>query len=123
MGRVLVIETDPSLRQSLEQDLGEAGHVVFAVADGAAGLRVLAERTIDLVLLEYDLPGMNGIALCEAIERRPEWRGIALVLMTAVMTAEIDAGLPYVGVRAVLVKPFDEGELSAAIAQLWPSPG
>ena len=95
--------------------LEELGHTVVDAGDGPAALEILRERgDIDLLVTDYAMPGMNGVALVLAArELRP---GLPALLVTGY--AELPASSPIALPR--LIKPYREAELAACVAQLLP---
>ena len=61
--RLLVIEDDVTLRESLARQLGEAGFAVEQAADGTEGLYFAEEYPIDLAIIDLGLPGMSGLEI------------------------------------------------------------
>ena len=59
--RILIIDDEAGIRESLETLLGLEGYAVDTAPDGEAGLNTIGQRSYDLVLLDLALPGMNGI--------------------------------------------------------------
>lgn len=109
--KVLVVEDNLKLSSFLDRALVEEGYVVDVVADGEAALASLAKSTYDLVLLDWMLPGIDGVDVCRAIRQRG--LGVPVLMLTA--RAEISeriAGLD-AGADDYLAKPFDLGELLA----------
>jgi signal transduction histidine kinase/CheY-like chemotaxis protein len=109
--RLLVIDDDDTVRQLLEEMLGEQGHDVTAVSEGPAGIARVEAEAFDLVLLDYAMPGMSGAQVAEALRAvRP---GQPLLFITGYAeTARIEAAA---GDAPVLRKPFRPEELSTAI--------
>ena len=119
-GELLLIEDDANLRALLVQELTAAGYRVHAVADGTEGLEAAIDHDVDLVLLDLNLPDVDGLEVAERL-RDDE---VPILMLTA--RREVDdrvAGL-YAGARDYLVKPFDVRELLARVhAQLREGPG
>lgn len=69
--RLLYIDDDPALRRLVEKSLGRAGVAVTAVACGDEGLKILAERTIDVVALDHFMPDRDGLEVLADIQRLP----------------------------------------------------
>ena len=112
---ILVVDDDMLVRLGTACLLEELGHTVVEAADGPAALEILRERgDIDLLVTDYAMPGMNGVALVLAArERRP---GLPALLVTGY--AELLASSPIALPR--LIKPYREAELAACVAQLLP---
>jgi serine/threonine protein kinase len=114
---VLVIEDDSGLRSALEMSLSAEGYPVLTAGDGREGIRLVAEKAPDVVLLDVMMPGLNGFDVCREL-RRAGFAGP--ILMVTGRTEEIDrvVGLE-MGADDYLVKPFGQRELVARIrAQL-----
>ncbi|MFA5845226.1 MAG: response regulator transcription factor [Coriobacteriia bacterium] len=113
MARVLVIEDDPIIRQTVEYALRRAGFDTDSAPDGPAGLvRARVERP-DLVLLDLMLPGMDGYAVAEALRRDDS--DVAIIMVTA-LDQERDKvrGLD-AGADDYVTKPFSMEELLARV--------
>ena len=63
MARVLVIDDEPAVREMIVTMLRRQGHDVFDAGDGIEGLRVAADRPVDLVITDVVMPEMEGIGL------------------------------------------------------------
>src|SRR5438270_991622 len=78
----------------LERTLTREGFPVAVAADGRAGLERLAERRPALILLDLLMPEMDGFEFLTELQRRPEWRAIPVVVVTAKdLTADEQARL------------------------------
>jgi two-component system OmpR family response regulator len=113
---VLVVEDNARLASFLVRALGEEGHVVDQVADGKVALQQLEAGSYDVVVLDWMLPGMDGLAVC----RTARSRGIATPIL--MLTARTDVDERILGLDAgaddYLSKPFDLGELLARVRAL-----
>lgn len=114
--RVLVVEDDPNLRQSLVEALRREGYLVSEAGDGNAALAVLGSHDVELVLLDRDLPGLDGDAVCRTLIalRHP---ARVLMLTAAGTLADRVAGLD-LGADDYLAKPFAFTELLARMRAL-----
>lgn len=117
--RILLVEDDPDIRAVAELALGSlGGFIVTAVADGPAALAHCAMNEPDLVVLDFLMPGMNGLETLAAIRQRGT-RAPA-VFVTATMDAPSGfMNTSELGVIGVIGKPFDAIGLAAAIRRLW----
>ena len=106
MPHILVIEDDVSVCELLFSCLKKAGYRVSAAQNGEAGLQQIEEDPPDAVVLDLNLPGMNGLDVCRSMRRDP-WMGRIPVLMLTGKTEEDDmvAGLE-VGADDYMTKPF-----------------
>lgn len=116
---VLVIEDDISICELLLSCLNMANYRVSIAQSGEAGLRQIEEDRPDLVVLDLNLPGMNGLDVCRAI-RRDLWMNTLPVLMLTGNTEEEDilTGLE-VGADDYMTKPFSPKILTARVKTLF----
>ena len=113
MARILVVEDDPNIALSLEEDLRLEGYDVEVVADGeTAGKRALEGR-FDLVLLDVMLPHKDGFEVCRGI-RRAKLRTPIILLTAKAEEAQKVLGLE-LGADDYVTKPFSPRELRARI--------
>lgn len=81
MNSILIVDDDADLREILSDVLGERGFRVTCAMDGAEALALLETYQPDVILLDYMMPGMNGIEFCLA--QRERGQQIPIVLFTA----------------------------------------
>jgi two-component system, OmpR family, response regulator MprA len=113
--RILVVDDDPRLAESLRRALAFEGYAVQVAPDGVEGLRVARERMPDLVVLDRMMPGLDGVEVC----RRLRTVSAVPVLMLTARDAIADRveGLD-AGADDYLVKPFALDELLARVRAL-----
>lgn len=114
--RMLVVEDDPDTQQMLTMILRSEGYDVLTAGNGPLGLELLRKMGPDLVVLDWMLPGMDGLEVCR---RAREFSNVPIIMLTA-KTSPTDkiAGLD-TGADDYLAKPFEPEELLARIrAQL-----
>ena len=119
MTRVLVVEDDPSLRESLEDTLRLSGFLPATANDGVSALRLLAEQPIDVVLTDVQMDRMDGMSLLEQV--RVKWPDLKVVMMTAFATVQQAVDAMRLGASDYLVKPFEAEVLVAKLAELIPT--
>ena len=82
-GRVLVVDDEPMVRDTLGQVLADEGYIVDVAVDGGDALaRVHANRP-DAILLDLMMPGLTGIELCELLHNDPRFANIPVVIVSA----------------------------------------
>ncbi|MGE3817946.1 MAG: chemotaxis protein CheB, partial [Isosphaeraceae bacterium] len=108
--RLLVVEDDPDIRQSLVQLLGIAGHQVRSASKSEAALDALKEDRVDAALLDIGLPGIDGYELARRI-RRGSGPQPFLIALTGYGRPEDRAAAALAGFDAHLTKPFRPEEL------------
>jgi DNA-binding response OmpR family regulator len=114
--RILIVEDEPALQETLAYNLQKEGYDVEVVGDGTQALEAARARTPDLILLDIMLPGLDGFEVCRRLRQEMN----TPVLMLTARDDEIDrvVGLE-VGADDYLTKPFSMRELLARVkAQL-----
>ncbi len=113
-GRVLVVDDEPMVRDTLGQMLSDEGYVVDLAIDGESALdRVHAARP-DAILLDLMMPGMNGRQFLQTLRDDPSYEKVPVLVMTAVHGLEVN--LATFGASEVVEKPFDADELLNKVA-------
>jgi len=111
--KILVIDDEPILRDSLEIALKTSGYEVTTARTGEEGLEIFQRENPDLVLLDHWLPGINGDDVLRQIkERDPE---IPVIIMTAQGSIELAVNSMKIGAFDFLVKPFDLDQIEALV--------
>jgi two-component system OmpR family response regulator len=111
--RIAVIEDNEALAQGIAVRLRDRGHAVDLLHNGREANEFLSQEGADLVVLDLNLPGMDGIDVLRSLRRRGD--GTPVILLTARSeTAERVAGLD-AGADDYLTKPFDMDELEARL--------
>ena len=115
-GRILVVDDEPMVCDSIRRMLVVEGHQVETAASGEAALALFGKNRFDLVIVDYELPLMNGDKVAVAIKALDPNQPIALI--TAYAEALQSAATPLPGVDLVISKPFDSQELRQAVTRL-----
>jgi two-component system, OmpR family, response regulator MprA len=114
--RVLIVDDDRAVRESLRRSLAFNGYLVEVAADGTEALKTLADRPIDAVVLDVMMPGLDGLATCRAL--RAQGNDVPILMLTARdAVADRVAGLD-AGADDYLPKPFALEELLARLRAL-----
>jgi putative two-component system response regulator len=112
---VLIVEDDAANRVLLGRRLARAGYDSFAVGTGPEGLQAALEKEPDLLLLDVELPGMDGFAICRALRADPRTVALPIILLTGrTSRSDVVTGLD-AGADDFLRKPYDEAELMARV--------
>ena len=118
MKRALVVEDDPDIVELVQHYLQAEGFQVEALGDGRHALERLRGGGHDLVILDLQLPGMDGLALCAELRRDERTRALPVIMLTArADEADRVVGLE-VGADDYVVKPFSPKELVARVRAL-----
>ena len=115
MANILLVEDDTAVRSVVLRYLKSQGHRVVEAENGIEGLTRLKAQTVDLVVTDVDMPEMHGIELIQSVrEEKPE---VSIVVITAVHES-INVLEHALGIRHLLLKPFDLKDLSNALHQV-----
>lgn len=112
---ILVVEDEEAIREMLIMALGQNDLNVTAVASAELALQTLADKTMDLVVLDWMLPGISGVELARRLKNDPHYKQLPIILLTA-RGEEADKirGLE-IGADDYMTKPFSPKELVARI--------
>jgi CheY-like chemotaxis protein len=118
MKQILVVDDDPTIRQLLLELISSLGHKVITAHDGEEGLYLVANRSVDLVVTDFDMPRMNGWNLADSIKSMSP--GIPVVLATGSEDYKSGGQAKEIIFDAILLKPFSLQEIEKTVCQLLP---
>lgn len=128
--RVLVIDDDPRARDLVAAFLESAGYEVWCATGGVNGLTLADANQPDIVVLDLQMPRMDGYEICRILRQGPRTREIPVVMLTASDDPALNQKAYAAGAQACVPKPFrKEGLIAAIQAALFgmprnkPSPG
>ncbi len=115
MAKILIVEDDSTLADTLADNLQEEGYEVFSTRDGENALSLIRSKLPDLIVLDIMLPTLDGLSVCRIIRKDPATLHIPIIMLTARGT-EVDkiVGLES-GADDYVVKPFGLGEFLARV--------
>ena len=105
MARVLVIDDEPDVVRLIVKVLSGRGHVVQVARDGASALARVKHEPPDVILLDSELPKIDGAEVCRRIKNEPSTTQIPVVMMTSSYIDIYDVGAEG-GPEAFVVRPF-----------------
>lgn len=113
--RILVVEDDSEIRDLIRYNLAASGYEVDEADDGARALEMLRARKPALAVVDWMLPSVSGIEVCQAVRRSPELRDVPIIVLTA-RGEERDRLKGFsAGADDYVVKPFSTAELVARV--------
>ncbi len=112
---ILVVDDQPDIRALVVRALTEDQHMVSTATSGPEALRMIDANMPDLVVLDYVMSGMDGLAVMKALRARPETRSLPVLMLTA-MTDEPSTRAGFeAGVMDYVTKPFSIPQLTARV--------
>jgi two-component system cell cycle response regulator DivK len=119
MARILVVEDNPTNMKLVVMLLAKAGHSVISAADAEAGLTLARTERPDLILMDIQLPGMDGLAATVLLKGDEATRDIPVIALTALAMKGDEERIRAAGCDGYIAKPLAYKEFLAVItAQL-----
>jgi signal transduction histidine kinase/CheY-like chemotaxis protein/HPt (histidine-containing phosphotransfer) domain-containing protein len=116
--RILLVDDEPTNREIAEQYLRSAGHQVSETSDGQTAVRLAGERDFDVILMDWRMPGMNGLEATKRIRAIEGLRGqVPIVAVSADALDEHIQQSRRAGMCEHLAKPFSRDALLRVVAQ------
>ena len=113
--RILIIEDDPAILKLLQRGLAYEGYTVDAAVDGRSGLAAARDHQPDLVILDWMLPGMDGLEVCHRLRTGGS---LPILMLTAKDTVQDRIQGLDAGADDYMIKPFNLDELLARVRAL-----
>ena len=115
---ILAVDDSGSLRQMLAFSLKAAGYGVIEAVDGEPGLEKARKQTVDLVLTDQNMPGMDGLSLIKALRGMKNYQSVPILMLTTESGDDMKAMGKAAGANGWMVKPFDPARLTEVIRKL-----
>ena len=111
MAGVIVADNDSLIRSILRAMLGDVGQDVLLAGDGEEAVRFASRMEASLVILDLNMPRMNGLMACQTIRALPGYAATPIVVLTALDQSRAGAAAQRAGATVVLHKPFQPATL------------
>ncbi len=107
MATIVVVDDEPAILSFVVRILEAAGHTVIGESDGESALRTAQSKLPDVMVLDVNLPGLNGLEVCRILKGDEATKDIGIVLMTAAFTSMEEAREGEdSGADEYVIKPF-----------------
>lgn len=116
--KLMVVEDEEAIRELVVQTLQSAGHEVITAVDGLDALDVLAHTAPDAILLDINMPRMNGLELLGRLAKDRARREIPVIMLTALSSSDDIRKAIQLGARDYIGKPFQVRQLLRRIDRL-----
>jgi CheY-like chemotaxis protein len=104
MATILIVDDEPILRQLFQRVMEHEGHSVRTAANGREALESMREQVPDLILLDMQMPAMDGCTFLRLIRRHQDWAGVPVVIMSALANECDVRSVAALGVRDYVLK-------------------
>ena len=108
---VMIVDDSLTVRKITSRLLARAGFAVSTASDGVDALQVLAEQVPDVILLDIEMPRMDGFEFAKTIKSDPKYQGIPIIMITSRTADKHRNRAAELGVDLYLGKPYQEDEL------------
>ena len=115
---VLAVDDSASMRQMIKMTLAGAGYNVIEANDGNHGLSTARASTVDIVLTDLNMPGMDGVALIKELRKLHAYNGIPILMVTTESDAEKKAQAKAAGATGWITKPFQPDQLLSVMKKV-----
>ena len=119
--RILVVEDQEDNRRILRDLLGNAGYELIEVESGEDALAAVMTRRPDLILMDVQLPVMDGYEAAQRIKSNPEMKAVPIIAVTSYALSGDEAKAREAGCDDFVPKPYSPRQLLAKIRQYLPS--
>jgi len=120
-GCILVVEDQMDNRQILRDLLGNAGYTLVEAENGEEALAVVAKQRPDLILMDIQLPVMDGYEATRRIKSDPATKSIPIIVITSYALSGDEGKARAAGCDAYVTKPYSPRQLLAKVREFLPS--
>jgi two-component system, chemotaxis family, chemotaxis protein CheY len=115
---VLIVDDSTTMRQMVADTLCKAGFTVLEGVNGADALKKITGRSVQLVITDFNMPVMGGVALVQQLRALPEHRFTPILMLTTETSNERKGEGRNAGATGWITKPFDPARLLQVVARL-----
>lgn len=119
---ILIVEDDEDIRALAVMILEMADYTVLGAGTGEEGLRLLGGQSIDLAILDVNLPGIDGWEVCRRLRAMPETATLPIAFFTVRNMRNQQDAQAFALANGFINKPFERGELLSTVQRLLETP-
>ena len=116
--KIMIVEDSPAVSEVIEKSLAREGYEVHTVFNGFEALRDLEEVRPDLIITDINMPKLDGLKLCHAIQNRTETSNIPFIILSSIIDEQTVQKGKEVGARFFIAKPFNIKEVLSCVQQI-----
>jgi CheY-like chemotaxis protein len=120
MTGVIVADDDPMIRSVLRSRLEALGVTVFVAADGLEAVTLASRMHAALIMLDLNMPRLNGLLACQRIRKLPGNAQTPIVVLTSTVGKDAETAAARVGATTYLTKPFSSAPLLLILSRFLP---
>ncbi|MBI4062792.1 MAG: response regulator transcription factor [Elusimicrobia bacterium] len=118
MPKILIVDDAEDFRLVLSYILGQAGYEVAQAVDGAEALEMIAKEPPELAIVDWNMPKMNGLELCQAVRQNPAVSRLPIIMLTVRRQDTDHAEGIHHGADLYLSKPIEPDQILAHVKSL-----
>ncbi len=118
---IITVDDAATMRKMISFTLKTAGYEMIEAEDGAAALKLLQTRTVDLVITDVNMPNMDGIELTRQVRSVAHLSKVPILLLTTESDPEMKSRGRSAGATGWIVKPFKQEQLLAVVGKVLPA--
>jgi twitching motility two-component system response regulator PilH len=115
---ILVVDDEPLILEVVTDVLATAGYSVMTARSGAEGIQLAQNGEVDLILMDYNMPGMSGLDAVRRLRDDPSTRSIPVALITGGLTVTEQVAVQRAGCVALLLKPISVAALHRLVDEV-----
>ncbi|HBI14155.1 MAG TPA: hypothetical protein DDY20_01305 [Desulfobulbaceae bacterium] len=116
--RIITVDDSPSVRKMVEFSLKSKGYVMGSAGDGVEALELLRQEPFDAIILDVNMPRMNGLEFLENIKNDENLAAIPVIMLTTEGQDEDRDKAMALGATAYIVKPFKPTQLLSLLEEI-----
>jgi two-component system chemotaxis response regulator CheY len=117
--KILVVEDSPATLEVVKRRLTKEGYNVHPVHNGFEALRDLESIKPDLIISDINMPKLDGLKLCQAIQNRSETKSIPFIFLSSQVDEKSLAKAADIGAKHFFAKPFDLDLIAAKVKEIF----
>jgi two-component system chemotaxis response regulator CheY len=118
---IMTVDDAATMRKMIVFTLAAAGYQLIEAEDGAAALRQLRDRPVDLVITDVNMPNMDGLELTRQLRALGHFQKTPILLLTTESDPEMKSRGRAAGATGWIVKPFKQEQLLAVVSKVLPA--
>ena len=120
---ILIVDDSETVRTMVRQTLSGDGYEILEAADGEQGAEVARERDLDLMIVDYNMPGINGVEMIRQVRELPRHRETPIFVLTTENDVDKSREGKQSGATAWMVKPFRSDHLLSGVRMVLAARG